>query len=202
MAFDECTPFPSPREDVEKSMELSMRWAAALARAFVERPGQGDLRHRPGRSISRSAAALGGAARRHRLRRLCGRRARDRRGAGDDASRCSTRPCRRCRADRPRYLMGVGKPADLVGAVMRGIDMFDCVLPTRSGRTAQAFTRHGARQSAQRAPCRRPGAARPRLPLPGLHRLQPRLSAPSRALRRDPRRDAADRSTICAIMPI
>ena len=46
--------------------------------------------------------------------------------------------------DRPRYLMGVGKPADLVGAVMRGIDMFDCVLPTRSGRTAQAFTRSGA----------------------------------------------------------
>ena len=45
--------------------------------------------------------------------------------------------------DRPRYLMGVGKPSDLVGAVLRGIDMFDCVLPTRSGRTAQAFTRHG-----------------------------------------------------------
>jgi queuine tRNA-ribosyltransferase len=45
--------------------------------------------------------------------------------------------------DRPRYLMGVGKPADLVGAVARGIDMFDCVLPTRSGRTAQAFTRQG-----------------------------------------------------------
>jgi queuine tRNA-ribosyltransferase len=46
-------------------------------------------------------------------------------------------------ADRPRYLMGVGKPEDLVGAVRRGIDMFDCVLPTRSGRTAQAFTRRG-----------------------------------------------------------
>ncbi len=46
--------------------------------------------------------------------------------------------------DRPRYLMGVGKPADLVGAVARGIDMFDCVLPTRSGRTGQAFTRRGA----------------------------------------------------------
>jgi queuine tRNA-ribosyltransferase len=45
--------------------------------------------------------------------------------------------------DRPRYLMGIGKPADLVGAVARGIDMFDCVLPTRSGRTAQAFTRLG-----------------------------------------------------------
>jgi queuine tRNA-ribosyltransferase len=46
-------------------------------------------------------------------------------------------------ADRPRYLMGVGKPADIVGAVLRGVDMFDCVLPTRSGRTGQAFTRYG-----------------------------------------------------------
>ena len=46
--------------------------------------------------------------------------------------------------DRPRYLMGVGKPADIVGAVKRGVDMFDCVLPTRSGRTGQAFTREGA----------------------------------------------------------
>ena len=46
-------------------------------------------------------------------------------------------------SDRPRYLMGVGKPADLVGAVARGVDMFDCVLPTRSGRTAQAWTRAG-----------------------------------------------------------
>jgi queuine tRNA-ribosyltransferase len=46
-------------------------------------------------------------------------------------------------ADRPRYLMGVGRPADIVGAVQRGIDMFDCVMPTRAGRTAQAFTRRG-----------------------------------------------------------
>ena len=55
----------------------------------------------------------------------------------------SRRPARCCPTDRPRYLMGVGKPADLVGAVLRGVDMFDCVLPTRSGRTGQAFTRRG-----------------------------------------------------------
>jgi len=71
--------------------------------------------------------------------------------------------------DRPRYLMGVGKPADLVGAVKRGIDMFDCVLPTRSGRTAQAFTREGtlnlrnARHADEPAPldpeCRCPACA-------------------------------------------
>ena len=48
------------------------------------------------------------------------------------------------RADRPRYLMGVGKPADLVGGVARGVDMFDCVMPTRSGRTGQGFTRRGS----------------------------------------------------------
>ena len=47
------------------------------------------------------------------------------------------------RADKPRYLMGVGKPADIIGGIARGIDMFDCVMPTRSGRTGQAFTRRG-----------------------------------------------------------
>ena len=73
--------------------------------------------------------------------------------------------------DRPRYLMGVGKPDDLVGAVPRGIDMFDCVLPTRSGRNGAGL--HPARhaQSAQRAPRRRSAAARRGLRLPGLPRL-------------------------------
>jgi queuine tRNA-ribosyltransferase len=64
--------------------------------------------------------------------------------------------------DRPHYLMGVGKPADIVGAVARGIDMFDCVLPTHADR-------HG--QSAQRPPCRGSGAARSRMHLSGLHVL-------------------------------
>ena len=95
-------------------------------------------------------------------------------------------------ADRPRYLMGVGKPDDIVGAVLRGIDMFDCVLPTRSGRNGQAFTRARHAQPAQCAPCRGSGAARRGLPLPGLPPVQPRLSAPHGEGERDHRRDAAD----------
>ena len=142
MALDECTPYPSPQEAVEASMELSMRWAERSRRSFVERPGHGifgivqggvhpDLRLR---SVARligigfDGYAVGGLAI----------------GEGQAATFAvldATVPA--LPPDQPRYLMGVGKPADLVGAVMRGVDMFDCVLPTRSGRTAQAFTRHG-----------------------------------------------------------
>jgi queuine tRNA-ribosyltransferase len=143
MALDECTPFPAERDAVESSMELSIRWAERSRRAFVERPGysifgivQGgvhaDLRERSARCVVEmgfDGHAIGGLAI----------------GEGQETTFAmveATVPF--LRADRPRYLMGVGKPADLVGAVKRGIDMFDCVLPTRSGRTAQAFTRQGA----------------------------------------------------------
>jgi queuine tRNA-ribosyltransferase len=142
MALDECTPYPSPYEAVESSMELSMRWADRSRLAFVERPGHGifgivqggvhpDLRLRSAAkliSIGFDGYAVGGLAI----------------GEGQETTFAvldATVPS--LPEDRPRYLMGVGKPADLVGAVTRGIDMFDCVLPTRSGRTAQAFTRRG-----------------------------------------------------------
>jgi queuine tRNA-ribosyltransferase len=142
MALDECTPYPAAPEAVESSMELSMRWAERSRRAFVERPGQGvfgivqggvhpDLRLRSAArliEIGFDGYAIGGLAI----------------GEGQATTFAvldATVPA--LPEDRPRYLMGVGKPADLVGAVLRGIDMFDCVLPTRSGRTAQAFTRHG-----------------------------------------------------------
>ncbi len=72
-------------------------------------------------------------------------------------------------ADRPRYLMGVGTPDDLLGAVARGVDMFDCVMPTRAGRTARAYTSRGVlnlRNARHAGGCR---PARPGLPLPGLH---------------------------------
>src|SRR5204863_300848 len=112
-------------------------------RAFVERPGHGifgiaqggvhaELRQRSAArlvEIGFDGYAIGGLAI----------------GEGQDTTFAlveATVPA--LAEDRPRYLMGVGKPADLVGAVRRGIDMFDCVLPTRSGRTAQAFTRDGA----------------------------------------------------------
>ena len=142
MALDECTPYPATREAVETSMELSMRWAERSRRAFVERPGHGifgiaqggvhaELRQRSAArlvEIGFDGYAIGGLAI----------------GEGQDTTFAlveATVPA--LAEDRPRYLMGVGKPADLVGAVRRGIDMFDCVLPTRSGRTAQAFTRDG-----------------------------------------------------------
>jgi queuine tRNA-ribosyltransferase len=142
MALDECTPFPSPYEAVESSMELTSRWAERSRRAFVERPGHGvfgivqggvhpDLRRRSAErmiGIGFDGYAVGGLAI----------------GEGQAtmfAVLDATVPL--LPEDRPRYLMGVGKPADLVGGVLRGIDMFDCVLPTRSGRTAQAFTRQG-----------------------------------------------------------
>jgi queuine tRNA-ribosyltransferase len=142
MAFDECTKFPAEREQVEASMELSMRWAARSRAAFQPRPGHGifgivqggvhpDLRARSAAclvEIGFDGYAIGGLAI----------------GEGQAttlAMVAATVP--HLPADRPRYLMGVGKPADIVGAVKRGIDMFDCVLPTRSGRTGQAFTRQG-----------------------------------------------------------
>ncbi len=142
MALDECTSYPSPPATVEQSMELSMRWAERSRHAFGDKPGHGifgivqggvhpDLRVRSAArliDIGFDGYAVGGLAI----------------GEGQATTFAvldATVPA--LPADRPRYLMGVGKPADLVGAVLRGIDMFDCVLPTRSGRTAQAFIRRG-----------------------------------------------------------
>lgn len=143
MCFDECTPFPATYEEAESSMELSMRWAARSRDAFRPREGYGlfgivqgsvheDLRRRSVEaltSIGFDGYAVGGLAV----------------GEGQELMFSTldfTMPM--MPKDRPRYLMGVGKPDDIVGAVVRGIDMFDCVLPTRSGRNGQAFTRRGA----------------------------------------------------------
>ena len=140
MAFDECTPFQATQEEARKSMELSMRWAERSKYAFGHRPGhalfgiqQGSVYYE---QRAESAAfltgigfdgyAVGGLAV----------------GEGQKAMfdvleyAPGMLPF-----DKPRYLMGVGKPDDIVGAVKRGIDMMDCVLPSRSGRTGQAFTR-------------------------------------------------------------
>lgn len=142
MSFDECTPFPATEDEARQSMELSMRWAARSKDAFQIRDGAGLFGIVQGSVYpmlrQRSAAALieigfdgyavGGLAV----------------GEGQEAMfKVLDETVPALPQDRPRYLMGVGKPADIVGAVMRGIDMFDCVLPTRSGRTAQGFTRRG-----------------------------------------------------------
>ena len=143
MAFDECPALPAAEEAVAASMRLSMRWAQRSRDAFGDRPGhalfgiqQGgvtrDLRAESAealRAIGFDGYAVGGLA--------VGEGQAAMLGVLDYA--CDMLP-----ADRPRYLMGVGKPDDIVGAVERGIDMMDCVLPSRSGRTGQAFTRVGA----------------------------------------------------------
>ena len=142
MAFDECTPFPATEEVAASSMRLSMRWAKRSRDAFVKRKGYGqfgivqgsvfeDLRAESVEKLSEidfEGYAIGGLAV----------------GEGQEAmfdTLSFTTPL--MMKDKPRYLMGVGKPSDLVGAVARGVDMFDCVLPTRSGRTGQGFTRRG-----------------------------------------------------------
>ena len=142
MAFDECPALPAPRERIAESMRLSMRWAARSRDAFGDRPGhalfgiqQGglerDLREESAaalRAIGFDGYAIGGLAV----------------GEGQAAMfEVLDHAPGMLPEDRPRYLMGVGKPDDIVGAVKRGVDMMDCVLPTRSGRTGQAFTRRG-----------------------------------------------------------
>ncbi|MGQ5701688.1 tRNA guanosine(34) transglycosylase Tgt [Sandaracinobacteroides sp. A072] len=142
MAFDECTPHPASHERAAQSMRLSMRWARRSRDAFLKDPApalfgiqQGslypDLRRESAERLTEigfEGYAIGGLAV----------------GEGQDAMfEVLDYAPGLLPADRPRYLMGVGKPSDIIGAVLRGVDMFDCVLPTRSGRTAQAFTLDG-----------------------------------------------------------
>ncbi|KJZ19922.1 tRNA guanosine(34) transglycosylase Tgt [Loktanella sp. S4079] len=142
MCFDECPALPADRDRIAESMRLSMRWAQRSRDAFGDRPGhalfgiqQGgleeDLRAESAqalRDIEFDGYAVGGLAV----------------GEGQEAmfSVLDFAPDQ-LPVDKPRYLMGVGKPDDIVGAVKRGIDMMDCVLPSRSGRTGQVFTRRG-----------------------------------------------------------
>ncbi|MEM7487784.1 MAG: tRNA guanosine(34) transglycosylase Tgt [Pseudomonadota bacterium] len=142
MCFDECPALPADRDRIAESMALSMRWAARSREAFGDRPGhalfgiqQGgleeDLRAESAEALTEigfDGYAVGGLAV----------------GEGQAAMfACLDHATGRLPTDKPRYLMGVGKPDDIVGAVKRGIDMMDCVLPSRSGRTGQAFTRAG-----------------------------------------------------------
>ena len=142
MVLDECTPFPAAEDVAAKSMRLSMRWAELSKDAFRESPGYGlfgivqgsvypELREESAkalRAIGFDGYAVGGLAV----------------GEGQEMMlRVLDQTVPHLPADRPRYLMGVGTPSDLIRSVARGIDMFDCVMPTRSGRTAKGFTRRG-----------------------------------------------------------
>lgn len=142
MAFDECPALPATKEALDASMQRSIRWAARSREAFIARPGYGqfgivqggteqDLRERSAlalRNIGFEGYAIGGLAV----------------GEGQELMFSTldyTTPM--LPEDQPRYLMGVGTPDDLLGAVIRGCDMFDCVMPSRAGRTARAYTERG-----------------------------------------------------------
>lgn len=142
MQLDECTPFPATHEEAKSSMELSLRWARRSQDAFGPKRHQAlfgivqgstyeDLRKISARELIAMdfpGYSIGGLAV----------------GEGQDAMLQTldvTMP--EMPLDKPRYLMGVGTPDDILESIARGIDMFDCVMPTRSGRHGQAFTRFG-----------------------------------------------------------
>jgi queuine tRNA-ribosyltransferase len=142
MCFDECTPFPATHEAAAKSMRLSMRWAARSREAFKPRDGYGlfgiqqgsvfeDLRTESAKALTDigfEGYAIGGLAV----------------GEGqEEMFRTLDFSVPMLPQEKPRYLMGVGTPSDIIGAVRRGVDMFDCVIPTRSGRTGRAYTSRG-----------------------------------------------------------
>ena len=143
MCLDECLALPCEYSDAVRSMHMSMRWAKRSHNAFIDRDGYGifgivqgatfkDLRMESVNTLTDigfDGYAVGGLA------------------VGEPQStmiEVLSYTCPIIPSDKPRYLMGVGKPDDIVLGVEQGIDMFDCILPTRSGRTGQAFTKYGA----------------------------------------------------------
>ncbi len=166
MVLDECTPFPATREEAEASMELSLRWAKRCAEDFSRRGAghslfgivQGgvypDLRRRSAEAlvaIGFDGYAIGGLAV----------------GEGQDAmldmveTTVAVLP-----DDQPRYLMGVGTPEDMLLAIAQGIDMFDCVMPTRAGRHSLAFTWAGRRNLRNARYADDPSRSMPKAPAP------------------------------------
>ncbi len=142
MAFDECTPYPATYNQAKESMELTSRWGERSRNAFKKRDGYGqfgiiqggvyeDLRSKSAEDLMKldfEGYAIGGLAV----------------GEGQEMMfKVLNYAPDLLPASKPRYLMGVGKPSDIIGAVSRGVDMFDCVIPTRSGRNGQAFTKNG-----------------------------------------------------------
>ena len=142
MALDECLPFPVTREIVEQNVARVTRWAQRSRDAFVDRPGYGifgivqgsiykDLRKISAEDLTKidfHGYAIGSLTQGE---------------PQDEMFDIIAYTTAMLPTNRPRYLMGAGTPLDILGAVERGIDMFDCVMPTRAGRTSQAFTRHG-----------------------------------------------------------
>jgi queuine tRNA-ribosyltransferase len=145
MQLDECLKLPATREEIERAMRLSLRWAERSRRAFEPRARDGyalfgivqggddlQLRGESARELTQigfEGYAIGGLAVGEPQEVMLN-------VVAETAPQLPT--------DKPRYLMGVGTPHDLLEAVARGIDMFDCVMPTRNGRHGMAFTRFGS----------------------------------------------------------
>ncbi len=186
MIFDECTAYPATRDEAAQSMRLSLRWAARSRKAHEGNANalfgivQGGM-HEDLRDESREALeaigfdgyAIGGVS------------------VGEpkeDMARIVAHTAPRLPADRPRYLMGVGTPEDLVEAVAAGVDMFDCVMPTRNARNGWLFTRFGdvkiknARHRADTRPLDETCGC------PACRQLHARLPAPPAPRQRDPGR--------------
>lgn len=141
MIFDECTPYPATHEEAQQSMQLSTRWAKRSKQAHGDNPSalfgivQGgmyeDLRQESAQALQEigfDGYAIGGLS------------------VGepkDEREKVLETTLPLLPKDKPRYLMGVGKPEDIVEAVRRGVDMFDCVIPTRNARNGHLFTRYG-----------------------------------------------------------
>ncbi|MHA1540896.1 MAG: tRNA guanosine(34) transglycosylase Tgt [Alphaproteobacteria bacterium] len=142
MCLDRCRELPLPRKEIKEALDLSMRWAKRSKDAFIDRDGYGifgitqggldkELRLESASKLTEigfDGYAIGGLA------------------VGEPQHEMFDTlefTCPALPENKPRYLMGVGTPLDILGAVERGVDMFDCVMPTRSGRTAKAFTSHG-----------------------------------------------------------
>jgi queuine tRNA-ribosyltransferase len=140
MVFDECTPYPATEDEAARSMRLSMRWAQRSKKSWEGKNAlfgivQGGMHERLRdesldalKDIGFDGYAIGGLS------------------VGEpeeDRARIVAHIVPRLPAERPRYLMGMGTPEDLIGAVLAGIDMFDCVLPTRNARNGWLYTRYG-----------------------------------------------------------
>ncbi len=142
MQLDECVALPADPVEIERAMELSLRWAERCETAFGEQPGRamfgivqgGDV---PGLRVRSAEALKGMDLKGYAVGGLA---------VGEPQAvmlEMLEATCPVLPAEKPRYLMGVGTPDDIVRSVMRGIDMFDCVMPTRAGRHGLAYTRRG-----------------------------------------------------------